>query len=127
TGDHWWWCGYYPDGTPLIKVSGQMENVRCIVWRLWAGELPPIHSVYPDCGEWRCIRPDHLVSARRKSFRYWDKSFWSKFSKAEGCWLWRGEIDKDGYGRVKRNKEHPKRLAHRVSWEFHNGPIPEGM
>ena len=40
-----------------------------------------------------------------------------------GCWLWTGYADPVGYGRIR--DDGPK-LAHRVSWELHNGPIPEG-
>ncbi len=42
-----------------------------------------------------------------------------------GCWHWPGSKNKDGYGRVWLNKTY--RLAHRYSWEFHNGAIPSGL
>lgn len=38
-----------------------------------------------------------------------------------GCLLWLGCIDDQGYGRL------GKRLAHRLSWEAHRGPIPRGL
>ena len=40
-----------------------------------------------------------------------------------GCWIWKGYLDKNGYGcfRVK-GKTH---LAHRFSWEYYNGKIPD--
>lgn len=41
-----------------------------------------------------------------------------------GCWLWAGAKDKDGYGQVKWNGVTC--AAHRVSYELHNGTIPEG-
>lgn len=34
-----------------------------------------------------------------------------------GCWLWIGPKDGCGYGKLGR------KLAHRVSWERHNGPL----
>jgi len=43
---------------------------------------------------------------------------------AAGCWIWKGRKDPDGYGSL-RDGEKMKR-AHRVSWELHHGPIPEG-
>ena len=45
--------------------------------------------------------------------------------KSDECWLWVGAINPKGYGMMSI-KSHP-RLSHRISWEVHNGPIPEGM
>ena len=57
------------------------------------------------------------------------KLFWECVSK-EGpihpvcgmCWSWHGGLFSEGYGRIGRAG-----LAHRISWEIHNGPIPKGM
>ena len=43
-----------------------------------------------------------------------------------GCWLWTGGMQNMGYG-VITNGRGSKKLAHRFSWELHNGPIPEGL
>lgn len=40
------------------------------------------------------------------------------------CWTWRG-CTRNGYGALGVNAQPA--LAHRVSWEIHNGPIPEGL
>jgi hypothetical protein len=41
------------------------------------------------------------------------------------CWLWKGGVRSDGYGRIKiKGKE---RGAHVVSYEFYVGKIPDGM
>ena len=42
-----------------------------------------------------------------------------------GCWLWGGSTNKDGYGTL--SVLGTTTMAHRRSWELHNGPIPEGM
>ena len=42
-----------------------------------------------------------------------------------GCWVWTGSKDRDGYGSL-RDGNKMKR-AHRVSWEIHNGEIPDGL
>ncbi len=42
-----------------------------------------------------------------------------------GCWLWVGTWNQRGYGTVRRG--HHGILAHRLSWELHNGPIPKGL
>lgn len=41
-----------------------------------------------------------------------------------GCWLWEGTLVGE-YGQLDINGENV--LAHRYSWELHNGPIPDGM
>lgn len=52
--------------------------------------------------------------------------FWAKVEKTDGCWLWRASRSKeDGYGIV--TDRGRKILAHRFSWELHNGPIPDGL
>ena len=53
-----------------------------------------------------------------------DFGFWEKVDKhAEGgCWVWTGTRQVFGYGISLRY-----RLAHRVSWEIANGPIPDGL
>lgn len=51
--------------------------------------------------------------------------FWEKVSKTEDCWEWTAYIAPDGYGRFMRNGV--PQLAHRVSFEESNGPIPAGM
>lgn len=42
-----------------------------------------------------------------------------------GCWLWLGAIGSHGYGAI--GKRGDVRLAHRLSWEIHNGPITDGL
>ncbi len=43
-----------------------------------------------------------------------------------GCWLFTGSIDKNtGYGHLSDGNGYP-RLAHRLSYEAHKGPIPAG-
>lgn len=54
--------------------------------------------------------------------RFDDK--WSPVPEA-GCWLWEGDALSSGYGRMKLNGEQVR--AHRVSYDLHKGPIPEGM
>jgi hypothetical protein len=51
--------------------------------------------------------------------------FWSKIERGEDCWLWRGGLDRGGYGMV--SVEGKPRAAHRVAWEISVGPIEPGL
>ena len=42
-----------------------------------------------------------------------------------GCWLWFGGVGEFGHGTM--NIEGRQNQAHRVSWELHNGPVPDDL
>lgn len=61
----------------------------------------------------------------------YENSFWEKVirGKPNECWEWQGSLH-DGYGairRVKNGKHLPIVFTHRLSWEIHLGPIPDGL
>lgn len=51
--------------------------------------------------------------------------FDEKWLEKKGCFLWQGPLDKDGYGNFFFRKKN--RRAHRVSYYYTIGDIPEGM
>ena len=53
------------------------------------------------------------------------ETFWRYVDKTDGCWLWMGSRDKDGYGLF--CADYQRTPAHRVAWELINGAIPNGM
>ena len=54
--------------------------------------------------------------------------FWAKVQVTPGCWPWQGHVMPNGYGTVTSGGKYGKTLlAHRVSYEIHHGPIPEGL
>src|ERR1051326_869897 len=56
--------------------------------------------------------------------------FFKHVTKLEnGCWVWNGPFTHWGYGKIGtgRGTSNGSRMAHRTSWEFHNGPVPHGM
>lgn len=53
--------------------------------------------------------------------------FWSKVVRGPKCWKWVANKNNAGYGMLRRGGLANKTPAHRISWEIHNGPIPEGM
>lgn len=61
--------------------------------------------------------------------------FWAKVEKTPGCWVWKGErlssLPHKAYGRFfgggRLDGRKVQLLAHRVSFELANGPIPPRM
>lgn len=62
-----------------------------------------------------------------------EERFWSKVDKngptmphmSTCCWVWTSECVNKGYGRMKYGTV--RQLAHRISWELKNGPIPKDL
>lgn len=44
-----------------------------------------------------------------------------------GCWLWHRRLTRNGYGEISHGKLRTNALAHRLSYQLHKGPIPEGL
>jgi hypothetical protein len=51
--------------------------------------------------------------------------FWAKVDKTDGCWLWQGIDNGNGYGRFGLYGKSV--YAHRFAYELLVGPIPEGL
>ena len=65
------------------------------------------------------------MSARKRtpvSERLWRRVV----KRDDGCWEWQGKRGGIGYGHIK-DDGGATRMAHRVSWELVNGPVPDGM
>lgn len=55
-------------------------------------------------------------------------AFWQRVTKSDGCWEWSGARLPSGYGVIStRARSGGNTLAHRISWELHNGQIPNGL
>lgn len=55
--------------------------------------------------------------------------FWTKVSKGDGCWLWAGAKNDDGYGHFGTWVDGKRRTlnAHKYSYELHVGAVPSGL
>lgn len=51
-------------------------------------------------------------------------NFWDKVMKSPECWQWTASV-RGTYGAIRVGTKIEQ--AHRVSYELHNGPIPEGL
>lgn len=52
--------------------------------------------------------------------------FLSKVDVTESCWIWRGSVDRDGYG-VGFSSKLCSQRAHRAAYELIVGKIPDGL
>jgi len=111
--------------------------------RLARAPIPPKEVPKKTCAECGVV----FTKRTREAFAVWESRrfcsrkcsnqkpeifgrFLGKFqSGADGeCWEWLGALNGDGYGRLflGGNAKHSVG-AHRVSWQFHKGPIPKGL
>jgi hypothetical protein len=64
------------------------------------------------------------MAAKKTTRERFDEKW--QFIAPTGCWEWQtGKFARSGYGQFSVNRK-PK-YAHRVSYELHVGPIPEGL
>lgn len=49
--------------------------------------------------------------------------FWAKVENTSTCWLWRGRVGADGYGKFSSSL-YGTRQAHRIAWYLTRGEIP---
>lgn len=68
---------------------------------------------------------DALCARRARPPKALARIFLQKVHKTDGCWLWTGKKVGRGYGGLRVNERDL--LAHRVSYELHVGPIPDGQ
>lgn len=85
---------------------------------------PSVLGVCPHCGmkSHRGAITRHIQCAHETSL---SDLFWEKIEKTETCWLYRGALNKDGYGTIGRLGKMLS--AHRISWTLTHGEPPNGM
>ena len=60
----------------------------------------------------------------------WQKRFWPKVQKTDGCWPWTAKKDCHGYGHFwlgKFGNSRKEGRAHRISWMLQFGDISDGL
>ena len=68
-----------------------------------------------------------MPGGRPKSNEPLIERFMKRVNKTDTCWLWTGSIQKNGYGSLcVSESKWGTRYAHRWSYTYHKGAIPEG-
>lgn len=118
---------HYPDGYRAQCKDCHKKKVERL-----AGQTRPRGLCACGCGKEIFLldpRGRPRVSAAGHEKENMKDRFWRQVEKTETCWLWKGTCS-GGYGSfsmppTSRHKGHIRR-THKVSWEWENGPIPEG-
>jgi len=80
----------------------------------------------------RCVDFSRQICGPFKGNGHEKKTIVQRFFEKIGygmsdCWFWFGGRDQTGYGRMRIKNYTNENFAHRISWELHNGKIPNGM
>ena len=70
----------------------------------------------------------NLFQDVRRSEAPLEERFFRQIEKSNNCWMWTGRAIGKGYGSIGLGGKGAKQiLAHRLSYQIHKGPIPDGM
>lgn len=83
-----------------------------------------------ECG---CGNPVNVVNGKPRRFirnhhiRPFVERFWIRVDRSNenGCWIWKGDRSKKGYGQLKINGTNAR--AHRIAYKLEHGIIPDGL
>jgi len=89
----------------------------------WCGT--PFRPKYNPSREHRFCSRACTNAARQGTPAQIAHRFWSQVEKSDGCWLWTGIKNRDGYGRFQTGRKCYG--AHRFSYELAIGPVPQGL
>ncbi len=64
-----------------------------------------------------------MTDPKAERLAVFDASY--EIDSKSGCWLWRGRMTPNGYGKFYANGRN--QVAHRYSWQRQHGPIPDGV
>lgn len=120
----------------LHEIKEYRSNGKLSRKRVWECLCDCGKTTYPHEGSLKKGMKSCGCDNRKKTKERWAKyresakPFWEKVKKANECWLWQGALDQFGYGHTTGSyigQKNKTLRVHRVSYELHNGKIPDGM
>jgi len=105
-------------------MSDWIEEVKCACG---CGQAPGISKRNDTINRYKKGVPREFVRGHSARLVDHTASFMQRVESqpSESCWKWHGQFDRNGYGNL--TWKGKRTGAHRVSYEVHTGPIPEGM
>jgi hypothetical protein len=125
----------------IVEVrAAALTSVHQDHWRVMmpTKRITPVIKICEYCGASYAVRLKFRMKQRFCSsacfFAHFpqtvEEAFWANVPADrtdEGCWVWQGAMQ-GNYGHIRvGGPKAPGHRAHRVSWEIHNGPIPDGL
>jgi hypothetical protein len=140
--DCWEWTS-----SAQFFLHGKFIPAAHFAYEYFYGKLP-IRKISRTCNNSKCINPDHFTSHEIIDIctveynkmnlpqdvvnRFWSKVIVTSnipknhYNLTEPCWEWIGaDNGKQGYGHFMLNRKFIR--AHRISYEYFNGPIPDKL
>ena len=130
TGCFIWMGATTRRGYGVTRLNGATVLAHKAIWEAKNGPVPTGLQLHRQCGSPACVNPAHLLAGvvpaeRKNTLTTGIIKEKSSHDEATGCWMWNG-IAEHEYGML-RVAGRGQMRAHRLSWEAHNGLIPEGM
>lgn len=121
-----WTAGKLASGFGSYRVSTGLAVVaHRYSYELAFGPVPDGKFVAQTCGNKLCVAPHHLVlqSQRKPPVDAIKRLLGGVTVQPNGCWNFGDAMS--GYTTLGRGMDEPS--AHRFSYEFHKGEIPDGL
>ena len=127
----WLWTGpLTKSGVGQFRVGQEQWSSHRIAYAMFKGKLTDGKHLTHTCGVKHCVNPEHLEETNLFPVKATiEERFWAKVPERPdvGCWIWAG-TSISGYPAIRMGrKNEPWLRAHRVSYEIHHGPVPEGL
>lgn len=103
------------------------KRPRHIYWFFVYGKFPK-KRIIGICGNKKCVNPHHAIEYNSVFDRFILKIRVEE-NKRNPCWIWTGSKNKQNYGILffGENQKSRNVMAHRFSYEYYIGKIPENL